>query len=100
MEEVCPTCGLQKSLCVCSEIAKEQQKIRVRTDKRRFRKIVTIVSGFEDEKIAKELGKVLKRKLACGGTVKGKEIELQGEHREKTKQILIKEGFKEDLIDI
>ena len=99
MEEICPTCGLQKSICVCGEIAKEQQKIKIRTDRKRFRKIVTVVTGFEDEKTAKDLGKLLKRKLACGGTVKNKEIELQGMHVKKVKEVLMAEGYKEELID-
>ncbi len=76
MEEICQSCGLPKNLCVCGEIAKESQKVKVRTIKRRFGKIVTTVSGLQDRERAKELGKILKRKLACGGTVKGDEIEL------------------------
>jgi translation initiation factor 1 len=99
MEEICPTCGLPKNLCVCGQIAKEQQKIKIRTARKRFRKVVTVITGFDDEKTAKELGKTLKRKLACGGTAKNKEIELQGEHTKKVKELLIAEGYKEELID-
>ncbi|MBU1930737.1 stress response translation initiation inhibitor YciH [Candidatus Micrarchaeota archaeon] len=99
MTEVCSTCGLQKTLCVCGQIEKEQQKIKVRTFRRRFGKIVTIVAGLENEKQAKELVKTLKRKLACGGTFKENEIELQGEHTKKVKQTLLEEGFNEKLID-
>ncbi|MBU0636299.1 stress response translation initiation inhibitor YciH [Candidatus Micrarchaeota archaeon] len=99
MTEVCSTCGLQKTLCVCGQIEKEQQKINVRTFRRRFGKIVTIVAGLENEKQAKELVKTLKRKLACGGTFKENEIELQGEHTKKVKQTLLEEGFNEKLID-
>jgi translation initiation factor 1 (eIF-1/SUI1) len=32
MAEVCPTCGLPKDLCVCGEIEKEQQRIRIRLE--------------------------------------------------------------------
>ena len=99
MEEICQSCGLPKNLCVCGEIAKESQKVKVRTIRRRFGKIVTTVSGLQDRERAKELGKILKRKLACGGTVKGDEIELQGDHRRKIKEVLVKEGYKEELID-
>lgn len=99
MEEICPTCGLPKNLCVCGQIAKEQQKIKIRTAKKRFRKLVTILTGFDDEKTAKELAKLLKRKLACGGTSKNKEIELQGDHVKKVKEVLLSEGYKEELID-
>ncbi len=46
-----------------------------------------------------DLGKELKKRLACGGTVKNGVIELQGDHREKAKEILIKMGYKEELLD-
>jgi translation initiation factor 1 len=100
MEEICPVCGLPKNLCVCGEIAKESQKIKIRTMRRRFGKIVTVITGLEDDKTGKELTKLLKKKLACGGTFKDKEIELQGEHRKKVKETLLKEGYKEDQIDV
>jgi len=91
--------GLPKDLFDLQEITKETQKIRIRVIRRRFGKIVTLVSGFESAEEAKELGKTLKRQLACGGTVRGTEIELQGEHAKKVKETLIKEGYKEELID-
>ena len=99
MNEICEKCGLQKELCICSEIAKESQKIRIKVLNRRFGKHVTLISGFDKDADIKELGKILKRKLACGGTTKGDEIELQGRHKEKAKAILMEEGFKEELID-
>lgn len=98
MEEVCEKCGLQKDICACREIAKEMQKITIATIRRRFRKLVTVVGGFEDESTAKQLGKTLKRALACGGTVKKREIELQGNHAKKVKELLLKEGYNEESI--
>jgi len=95
----CPRCGLPEELCVCYEMTKEGQKIRVRCDKRKFGKIVTVVDGFKDvdlDKIAKDL----KRKLACGGTAKGEKIELQGDHVNRIKEVLIGMGFSDDMIDI
>ncbi|MDO9326210.1 MAG: stress response translation initiation inhibitor YciH, partial [Methanoregula sp.] len=32
---ICPTCGLPKELCICEEVAKEQQRINVKVNKRR-----------------------------------------------------------------
>lgn len=100
MAETCTVCGLPKDLCVCEDIEKEQQKIRVRTETKRFRKVMTIVEGIGDEKKARELGKILKRHLACGGTVKENKIELQGDHKQAVKKALIKEGYKENLIEV
>jgi len=45
------------------------------------------------------MGKILKKKLACGGTVRGTEIELQGEHKAKVKDILKQNGYREEHID-
>lgn len=99
MDEICSKCGLPKNLCICEQIAKEQQKIKVRIDSRRFKKVVTIVSGLGSDVDAEALSKFLKKSLACGGTLKNNQIILQGNHKEKTKELLLKQGFKEGLID-
>ncbi|MCD6434764.1 MAG: stress response translation initiation inhibitor YciH [Candidatus Diapherotrites archaeon] len=100
MEEICPKCGLPKNLCVCQEIAKEEMKIRVRVDRRRFGKVVTMISGFSEDIDKKELLKKMKRHFACGGTIQGDMIILQGDHRANIKEFLVKEGFKEESIDV
>ena len=99
MEEICPKCGLPKNLCICEDIAKEQQKIKVRVDRRRFGKVVTLVSGLGSDVNLQDLTKLLKKSLACGGSLKENEIILQGEHRKRVKEILLEQGFKEELID-
>ncbi len=99
MEDICPKCGLPKNLCICEQIAKEQQKIKIRVDNRRFRKTVTIVSGLGKDVDTEGLTKQLKKSLACGGSLKNGEIILQGKHKDKVKDMLLKQGFKEELID-
>ncbi len=101
MNEVCPKCGLPSDLCVCETIAKETQKIKIRTSKRRYGKLTTVIEGIDSKDIdVKELAKKLKSELACGGTSKGSTIELQGDHRQKAKEILIRFGFAEDQIEV
>jgi len=95
--DICPKCGLPLHACVCTEIAREQQEIEVRTENRRFGKITTIVAGIKEPEIW-EIAKKLKSKLACGGTVKNKAIELQGEHKNKVKTLLVEMGFDENKI--
>ncbi|MBI5347439.1 MAG: stress response translation initiation inhibitor YciH [Candidatus Aenigmarchaeota archaeon] len=98
---VCPKCGLPPELCVCETIAKESQKIKVSVVQKRFRKNMTLVRGIDTSSInTKELLKKLKSKLACGGTYKNDEIELQGDHRKKVKELLIAEGFPAEIIEI
>ena len=101
MPEICPRCGLPKELCVCEEIAKEEQKIKIYVTKRRFGKLMTIIEGFDTSVIdLKELAKKLKDICACGGTVKKDSIELQGDHRRKVEQALIKMGFSKNTIEV
>jgi len=96
---ICQKCGLPKELCVCEDISKEEQKIKVRRDKRRYGKVVTIVEGFQDVDLSK-VAKELKTKLACGGTLKNGQIELQGDHLNKVKEILVSIGFPENSITV
>ena len=59
-----------------------KQSIRVAVDrKRRAGKTVTVASGFEHtpESLTK-LATQLKKRCGSGGTAKGSEIEIQGDH--------------------
>lgn len=96
--EICPKCGLPQPACVCEQIVKSSQRIKVTNDRKRYGKIVTVVTGFENDIDVKKIAKEMKNQLACGGTSKDGVIELQGEHTKRAKEILIKLGFEEDSI--
>ena len=101
MSEVCPKCGLPKELCVCETIAKKEQQIRIKVEKRKFGKLITVVEGIDEKNIdIKDLAKKLKNKLACGGTVKEGKIELQGDHAQRAKNLLVELGFSQDTVKI
>jgi len=73
-----------------------QQKLRVRLDtKQRAGKAVTLVENFigKDEAL-EELGKELKNFCGTGGSVKDRQIIIQGDQREKVLQWLMKSGYK------
>ena len=95
---ICPKCGLPKEACICEEIAKSEQRVVIKTEKRKFGKLTTVVTGLGKDVNIKDVAKALKNELACGGTIKNGEIELQGDHRRKIKEELIKLGFKEEQI--
>ncbi|MFA5857144.1 MAG: stress response translation initiation inhibitor YciH [Candidatus Pacearchaeota archaeon] len=95
--DICPKCGLPLQACVCEDIAKTEQKIHVQTEKKRFGKVITMVSGFQGVDL-KTIAKGLKQELACGGTVKENTVELQGDHSKSIRKALIKLGFSEDSI--
>lgn len=97
--EICPKCGLPKQACVCDQIEKSSQKIKVTTDRKRYGKIVTIVTGLGSGIDIKQIAKDLKNSLACGGTYRDNAIELQGDHRKKIKEELVKLGFDADSIE-
>lgn len=101
MTNICTKCGLPKELCICETIAKEGQQIKVKIEKRKFGKLMTIIEGISHKEInLKEIAKKLKSKFACGGTVKGDTIELQGDHKNRIKEELIKLGFAAETIDV
>ena len=95
--EICPKCGLPNQACVCEQIVKSSQKIQVKTDKKKYGKTVTIITGFEGVDV-KKTAKALKNELACGGTFEGNTIELQGDHTKKVVQKLVELGFDENSI--
>ena len=85
---------MPEELCMCEQIAKEQQKIRILTDTRRYGKIVTVVEGIDATDIdMDDLARKLKTRCAAGGTAKEGRIELQGEHKRKVKEVLEELGF-------
>ena len=101
MAVICKTCGLPNDLCACGELDKEEARIVVRLETRRFSKTSTIIEGINPKqgdlpKIVKEL----KSTFACGGTVKDGSIMLQGDHRDDVKGYLIRIGFNEQAIQV
>lgn len=94
MSDICPKCGLPKEICVCEEIAREQQNITIAIDRRRYGKMMTIVDGLNPHDLdVDSLISNLKSICACGGTIKDGKIELQGDHRSKVREALEKMGF-------
>ncbi len=96
--DIDPRFGLPTEAGVFKEIAKGEQKITVSTVARRYGKLTTLVSGFDKDFDIKGTAKVLKEKLACGGTVKDGVIELQGNHKKQVKPLLVSLGFPESSI--
>ena len=61
---------------------------------------MTVIEDLDESIDLEALAKDLKRKMACGGTVKDRRIELQGAHAEKVKKALIELNYPEDQIEI
>ncbi|MCL4327611.1 MAG: translation initiation factor [Thermoplasmata archaeon] len=92
--------GIPKELQPWDGFSRDSQSIKISVDKRRYGKNVTIIEGIDPkEEDIYEIAKILKKKVAAGGTVKdGKTVELQGDHRPEVKKILDDMGFKTEVI--
>ncbi len=77
-------------------VAPAKQDLRVWLDrKQRGGKVATIVCGYKGaESDLKELAKMLKSKCGVGGSAKDGEIIIQGDHRDKVVELLLKAGYK------
>jgi translation initiation factor 1 len=74
----------------------EEQPLKILLEtKQRAGKTVTIVLGFVGtEEAMNTLGKALKNHCGTGGSVKDREIIIQGDHRQKIFQYLKVKGYK------
>ena len=81
---------------IIDPIEEEYEKLHFElhfSKKGRSGKIVTIVRGIDiDKDTLEDISKKLKRKLSVGGSIKDGEIIIQGNNRDKIKEILLKIG--------
>ena len=87
---------------MCGEIDKEENIIKVKVERRKYGRTVTLIEGVESADTKTYLND-LKSKCACGGTKK-KDFEgndlivLQGDHRSTVKNYLLKLGITDSNI--
>jgi len=81
------------------ELDRSEARVVVRLEFRRFKKPVTIIQGIPGARLV-EVARQLKRRFGAGGTTKGGELLLQGDHRSHVKVELVKQGFSSDHIDV
>ncbi len=98
----CPVCGWPQRNCQCSSQQKRRDAAvparlaaKLRMEKKgRAGKTVTVVYDLpQNEAFLKDLSQKLKRACGTGGAVVDDTIELQGELRERVRDILQQLGF-------
>jgi len=97
---ICPGCRRPRAQCVCKSVTGKALRsdagvVRVsRQTQGRSGKGVTLISGLSlaPAELA-ALATELKRRCASGGTIRGENIEIQGEHRDTLVAELIRRGF-------
>ena len=101
-EPKCDRCGLLEADCECPPVVPERklldpnkQTARIRKEKRRKGKTVTVIRGLmaEDNDFPKLL-KLLKNKCGSGGSIQEDTIEIQGDCRDQVSIHLSEIGFK------
>ena len=96
----CPRCGLPYKNCRCSQstqpIRKSDGIVRVTRDRKQRRgKTVTVIDGvMGSEAELSTLAQQLKKLCGSGGTVKDRNIEIQGDHCDKVMAKLSEMGYK------
>ncbi|WP_115863814.1 translation initiation factor [Halorussus litoreus] len=93
-KDISDVSGLPDELGIDEDLGRTEQRLRVRVDERTYGKAMTIVEGFDESSVdVQSLASDLKSSLATGGTVDEGRIELQGDHRERVRELLEDEGF-------
>ncbi|MFN8291294.1 MAG: translation initiation factor [Chitinophagaceae bacterium] len=90
-----PGFSFQQEKNAAGTIPPAKQPLKIWLDSRhRAGKVVTLITGFIGlEEDLQELGRKLKSFCGTGGSAKEGEIIVQGDHREKVLQWLLKNGY-------
>lgn len=95
----CPKCGWPAGDCRCSsrleQPVPERITARLRIEKAgRGGKTVTVVDGLpRNRALLAELARELKRACGSGGAAGEERVEIQGDHRERLRELLAARGW-------
>ena len=107
IEIPCPVCGkVPPPACPCylppgpPDPPKPAEKpklrpsvIKLRRERRNGRDVI-VIEGLPADVLLDEIARELKSACATGGTVKGRTIEIQGDHRDRIADVLLARGFR------
>jgi translation initiation factor 1 len=98
----CPRCGWPVADCRCAssltagrEPVPDRVTAKLRVETRASGRIVTVIDGLPDNReYLEELCRALKKACGTGGASGQGTIELQGDQRERLREILAKKGMQ------
>lgn len=94
---LCERCQRDIKECRCSPIDNEpnKQTLKIRLEKRKRGKVVTVVDGFECNagQLQKTLAAVQAR-CGTGGSIQENSIEVQGDHTDRVPTLLQEMGYR------
>ena len=70
-----------------------REVLKLRRERRRGREVI-VIEGLPGDFDLAACAKALKERCAAGGTVKGRAIEIQGDHREAIEAFFRERGFR------
>ena len=76
------------------KISKNEHQLVFTFEKRRGKPVTLVGRFFMSDKEKKEILKLLKSKLGCGGTVKEEWLEIQGDKKGQIIEVLSADGWK------
>ena len=76
------------------KISKKEHNLVFTFEKRKGKPVTLVGRFYLSDKEKKLILKLLKTKLACGGAIKEDWLELQGDVKEKVRNILLNDGWK------
>jgi len=88
------TSKLKEKKTSIEKIPKNQHQLVFTYEKRKGKPVTLVGRFYMNEKEKKEVLKLLKKKLACGGAIKEEWLELQGDVKDKIIEVLEADGWK------
>lgn len=101
---LCEQCGADVKTCDCKPVEKkivaadvppEKQSVRVRVEKRKRGKLMTVIADFRGpESQRRQFLTDIKNHCGAGGTIDDGNVEVQGDHVDRIKAFLLAAGYR------
>ncbi|MEA3354258.1 MAG: translation initiation factor SUI1 [Campylobacterota bacterium] len=88
------TSKLKEKKTSIQKISKSEHQLVFTFEKRKGKPVTLVGRFYMSDKEKKDVLKLLKKKLACGGALKDEWLELQGDVKDRIVEVLEADGWK------